>query len=97
MEKLQFVVIEEEKIQKLFESISAISNKLDEMRSNDESQRLLSNDEFCKLAGISKKTSQNLRNRNEIDFIQYGNKIWYKKEDIDSFLDRHYIKKRCRK
>lgn len=92
MPKLKFAVIEEQEMNSLFKGIRDINRKLDEIQSNEESSRLFSNEEFCDLIGISKRTALNLRNRREINYIQYAHKIWYKKEDIDAFLDSHYIK-----
>jgi len=52
----------------------------------------LSGDIVCHLLGISKRTLQNYRDRNIIPFSQAGRKIYYKAEDIDEYLERHYIK-----
>jgi hypothetical protein len=40
---------------------------------------------------ISKRTLQNLRNNGTIPFSRIGNKIYYKKSDINEILSKNYI------
>ena len=55
-------------------------------------KKWLTSDEVCRLLGISKRTLQNYRDNKLIPFSQIGRKIYYKAEDINNYLERHYIK-----
>jgi len=52
----------------------------------------LTSDQVCQLLGISKRTLQNYRGNKIIPFSQISRKIYYKAEDINNYLERHYIK-----
>ena len=47
--------------------------------------------EVPKLLGISAKTWQNMRDRRQIPFSQFGSKIYVKKSDIEAFLMSNYV------
>lgn len=47
--------------------------------------------EVPKLLDISAKTWQNMRDRRQIPFSQFGSKIFVKKSDIEAFLMSNYI------
>ena len=41
---------------------------------------------------ISKRTAQTWRDEGKISFSQVGNKIYYKLNDVEELLKKHYIK-----
>lgn len=53
---------------------------------------LLDNADILQLFKISAKTAQRWRDEHQIAYSQIGNKIYYKIEDIQAFLDRNYHK-----
>ena len=53
---------------------------------------LLSNDEARNLIGVSVRTWASLREKNIIPYVRIGRKILYKVEDINRFIDEHYVK-----
>lgn len=44
-----------------------------------------------KLLSISQRTWQSYRDKGEIPFIQFGQKVWVKRKDLEAFMDRYYI------
>jgi hypothetical protein len=47
----------------------------------------ISNEEFIKLMGVSRRTAQTWRDLGKIEFIQIGKKIFYSQEAIKKFTD----------
>lgn len=64
-----------------------ISSNAEESFSN----QFIESKEVPKLLNISSRTWQNYRDKKEIPFIQFGQKIWVKRKDIEAFLDKYYI------
>lgn len=56
------------------------------------SSALLSNDEARNLIGVSVRTWASLREKNIIPYVRIGRKILYKVEDINRFIEEHYVK-----
>jgi excisionase family DNA binding protein len=57
----------------------------------------LSSEDVCHLLLISKRTLQSYRDRGILPFAQIGRKIYYKSEDLDDYLNQHYIKSNYQK
>lgn len=53
---------------------------------------LLTPSEVCKMLHISSRTCQSYRTRRILPFIQISRKIYFKLEDIQDYLSRHYVK-----
>ena len=52
----------------------------------------LDNQEVCLILKISPRTLQNLRDTDQISYSQIGKKIYYKKEDIQKFIEYNRLK-----
>jgi|AGTN01.1.fsa_nt_gi hypothetical protein len=65
-----------------------LSNKSDK----DLSDEWVDSKEARKILRVSAKTLQNYRDNRIIPFSQFGYKIYYKREDLEDFFNRHYIK-----
>ena len=52
----------------------------------------LDNQEVCLILKISPRTLQNLRDTDQISYSQMGRKIYYKKKDIQKFIEKHHRK-----
>ena len=48
------------------------------------------NEEFIKIMKISRRTSQFWRNTGIIGFVQIGNKIYFRLNDIQELLNKNY-------
>jgi len=53
---------------------------------------LLTPNEVCKMLHISVRTLMSYRTRHILPFIQISRKIYFRIEDIQEYLNRHYIK-----
>lgn len=58
----------------------------------DLSREWVDSKEAQKILRVSQKTLQNYRDNRVIPFSQFGNKIYYKVEDLENFLNKNYIK-----
>lgn len=52
----------------------------------------LSPEETCQLLRISRRTLQSYRDFGKLPFSQVCRKIYFKREDVEEFLERHYVK-----
>ncbi len=52
----------------------------------------LESNEARKMLGVSAKTWQDYRDKRVIPFSQFGRKIYVRRADIETFLDKHFIK-----
>lgn len=75
----------------------AIMTKIDLVESNIEKmsgfnfRSIVDNEEFIKLMGISRKTSQTWRDRGLIGYSQIGHKIYYSRNDVEQFIQNHHV------
>lgn len=77
------------------QSLENVCEKLETKIEKIESQKkIYSNEDLCKLLGVSKRTCQSWRNRNMIDYHQVGNKIYYTWENIQKFLEKYKVSAR---
>lgn len=76
----------------------AIKAKLQEVatlivsRNTDEANsEWIESSEARKKLGVSQTTWQNFRDERKIPFSQFGRKIYVKKADLQTFMEKHYI------
>jgi len=72
-----------------FQCVKRIKPKQSESKSE-----LMSVDEVCDLLKVSKPTLWRWRKHGDIPFVKYGRKVWFKKTDIDRFIEDNYIESR---
>lgn len=76
-------------------TIKEIENFLDSVQlliqetSQKQKSEWLDNQEVCLLLKISPRTLQNLRDTGQISYSQLERKIYYKKEDINKYIEKH--------
>lgn len=88
---MQVVTIESEAFQQIVEKIEAINERLT-AKEKQPKEIWYDNDELAEMLHISKRTLQNYRDKGTISFSQLGNKIFYKAQDVEELLAKHYIK-----
>ena len=86
---MDFKLLTEEDYQHLLKRFDKIDTTIEQKI--DPQKKIYSNEELCKLLGISKRTSQTWRDRKWIEYSQVGNKIYYTWEQIQSFLAQHKV------
>lgn len=76
-------------------TIKEIENFLDSVQlliqetSQKQKSEWLDNQEVCLLLKISPRTLQNLRDTGQISYSQLERKIYYKKEDINKYIEKN--------
>lgn len=53
---------------------------------------LISNNEARNIVGVSVRTWHSLRAKKAIPYVRIGRKILYKVEDVNRFIEQHYVK-----
>lgn len=87
----QVLIIDEHEFDKLIRKIDRISNKLDtlDLKSNDGfKDKWYVTEEVCKILNVSRRTLQNMRDKQTIKFKKTGKKIYYKASDIEEYLEK---------
>lgn len=87
----QVLIIDEHEFDKLMRKIDRISNKLDtlDLKSNDGfKDKWYVTEEVCKILNVSRRTLQNMRDKQTIKFKKTGKKIYYKASDIEEYLEK---------
>jgi uncharacterized protein YbaA (DUF1428 family) len=89
---MNFIVIEEEKLNLLFSEISEIKTAI--KNQNDESliNQWIQSETARKMLGVCRKTWQDYRDKKFIPFSQFGRKIYIKRADLEAFMQKNYIK-----
>jgi len=83
----------EEFYRRLVEKMDNINKKLDgRINTKQLSEIWLDIQEVCQLLKISKRTLQSYRDNGILPFSQIGGKIYFRANDIEEHLHRHYNK-----
>lgn len=88
---MKFEAVPTEVLEEILEKQKEINEKLDELKTNNPSFKWVDIPEACTLLKVSPRTLQNYRDGNYLGFSQIGSKIYFKIEDLENFLERHYI------
>ena len=90
MTHLKFEIPSLDQIEQRLESIES---KLQEIHRQKAQHPfgLLTTQEAAKALQITTRHLQNLRDRGDIGFIQYGRVVRYKAQDIQAYIDEYYV------
>ena len=92
--KVNFTVIPTEELEKLKASIEEIKGLLLQRKEDDTLSRYIPSEKARQILNISRKTWFNLRQAQKISYIKVGKAIYIKREDLDSYMEAHYIRAR---
>lgn len=59
-----------------------------------EGERLLDNQDICRLLNISKRTLQRFRSSGELPYQNIYHKTYYKQSDVETFILMHFEKEK---
>ena len=90
---MEFVIVPKEKFDLLESSITDIKNLLQAKQSPQEAPKWITKAEACKRLNVCSKTLESYLKRGTIPFTQFKSKIYIKSLDIDSHLEKYYVKK----
>lgn len=74
------------KHQLLEEKVTKLESKLIHFRT------LMTDEDVCAYLGVSDGTLAGYRKDGSLAYIQKKQKFWYRREDVEAFLERHYVK-----
>ena len=89
---LQMAVVPQSFLDKLEEKIENLENILRDKSESEQNSQWIISTEIPKILGVSQKTWQTYRDKRLIPFSQIGSKIFVKREDLENFMNSHYIK-----
>lgn len=92
--EIKLNVLPAEDIQQIKSDLIEIKEALSKKSAEQISASYIESKQIPKLLNISSKTWQTWRDRRKIPFIQFGSKIWVKRIDLDSFLEKYYVTKK---
>ncbi len=88
---MEVITIQSEAFQELVKKMDEIQTKLT-AKDKEPKEIWLDNQEFIQLLKISKRTAQHYRDTGMISFSQVGSKIYYRMNDVEELLKKHYNK-----
>lgn len=88
---MEVITIQSEAFQELVKKMDEIKTKLT-AKEKEPKEIWLDNQEFIQLLKISKRTAQHYRDTGMISFSQVGSKIYYRMNDVEELLKKHYNK-----
>lgn len=88
---MEVITIQSEAFQELVKKMDEIQTKLT-AKEKEPKEVWLDNQEFIQLLKISKRTAQHYRDTGMISFSQVGSKIYYRMNDVEDLLKKHYNK-----
>jgi hypothetical protein len=88
---MEVITIQSEAFQELVKKMDEIQTKLT-AKDKEPKEVWLDNQEFIQLLKISKRTAQHYRDTGMISFSQVGSKIYYRMNDVEELLKKHYNK-----
>ena len=69
--------------------IDALKVQMEKMKEEQETPYIQGIDGLARYLGIGETVAQELKNNKEIPCSQRGRKIWFKKLDVEKFIQRH--------
>jgi lactate dehydrogenase-like 2-hydroxyacid dehydrogenase len=94
---MNVITLQSEAYQNLIQTIHELHGNL--QRRYDEIDQLakakkiwVNNEEASELLKVSKRTMQNYRDKGILGYAQIGKQVYYKLEDIENLLKKHYHK-----
>jgi hypothetical protein len=87
---MEVITIETAAFQLLLRKLEVIEEKA-KTEVRDPYYVLLTNQQFCELLQISKRTAQNYRDSGLISFVQIDAKVYYRLSEVHKLLDAHTV------
>ena len=88
---MDIVIIERKTFDLILESVKALGRKVDFLMEKSKDRGLakwLDSEDVCKALNLSKRSLQNLRDKDMLPCTQIGRKFYYKPTDVESFIMR---------
>ncbi len=80
------------RVKELSDMINMMRSEIAELRNRFIENNMWDNNDMMRYWGISLRTLATWRSDGLIEFVQLGSKIWYSKENRDSFIQRNTVR-----
>jgi excisionase family DNA binding protein len=90
---VEMVTIERASLDVLIRQVSELNKSLRENKLQEAYTEILDGNEAAQYLKVSKRFLQLLRDKGEIVFYQKNLTIWYKRADLDKWLNAHKVGK----
>jgi hypothetical protein len=78
--------------QQVINKLEQVNHKLETLPEQSSGDTWLDVEETMRLLKVSKSTLQIYRDKGLISFSQVGNKIYFRRSDLDELRESHYVK-----
>ena len=87
------VLIEQKVWERMLETFSELTAKVRKLTERNTGMKTwLDNQDVCRILNISKRTLQSYRDSGKLAFSQSNHKIYYKPNDVETFLQKNLSK-----
>ena len=69
--------------------IEALEKKMEQLKEQEDTPFVFGIDGLARYLGVGETIAQELKKNKEINYSQRGRKIWFKKSDIEKFMQRN--------
>lgn len=69
--------------------IEALEKKMEQLKEQEDTPFVFGIDGLARYLGVGETIAQELKKNKEINYSQRGRKIWFKKSDIEKFMQKH--------
>ena len=69
--------------------IEALEKKMEQLKEQEDTQFVFGIEWLARYLGVGETIAQELKKNKEINYSQRGRKIWFKKSDIEKFMQKH--------
>jgi phage pi2 protein 07 len=80
------------RIEELSGQIALMKSEIEQLNNRSMDEDLWDNSDLIRKWKISQRTLASWRSKGLIDYVQMGGKIWYTKENRNSFLSKNKVK-----
>ena len=89
---MDVILIESSVWKALHEKMEKILARINELEMQKMKNEWLTTEQVMGILKISKRTMQRYRDNGLISFAQVGSRVFYRSEDVETFLENHYNK-----
>ena len=93
---MEIIGMEANAYEKSIRELNQFLDRIDRLLENTSPKTIgewIDNQEACLILNVSLRTLQNLRDTEQIAYTQLERKVYYKREDIQKYIDKHCVKR----
>lgn len=93
---MEIIGMEANAYEKSIRELNQFLDKIDRLLESTSPKAIgewIDNQEACLILNVSLRTLQNLRDTGQIAYTQLERKVYYKREDIQKYINKHSVKR----